>query len=122
MTTEHNTSIEPHSDERTWSALAHFAGILSFVGPLIVWVMYRDKSSVVTREAKESLNFQITVTLSAIVLYIVGGALALVAIGFVFIAIAPLVQLVGLIFAIIGGVRVNGGGSYRYPFAVRAVR
>ena len=110
------------ADTRTWSALAHFGGILSIVGPLIVWLMYRDRSTAVTREAKESLNFQIAVTLVAIVLYVLGGALALVAIGFIFIAIAPLVQLVGVVFAIIGGVRAHNTGAYRYPLTIRIIR
>lgn len=110
------------SDERTWSGLAHFGGILSFVGPLIVLLMYRDRSAAVSREAKESLNFQLTMTAVTVVLYVLGGALALVAFGLIFIAVAPLVQLAGVVFAIVGGVKTNSVGTFRYPLAIRLLR
>lgn len=110
------------SEEKTWTAIAHFSGLLSFVGPLIVWLMYRDKSDVVGREAKASLNFQITVALAATVLYVSGGVLTLVLVGVVLLMIAPLVQLAGAIMAIVGGIKVGQNGSFRYPCTIRFIR
>jgi len=110
------------SDEKTWVALSHFGGIFSFIGPLIVWLVYRERSARVGREAKEALNFQLTVALVATALYILGSVLALVVVGLVFIAIAPLVQIFGVVMAIVAGVKVGSSGTFRYPVTIRFIR
>jgi uncharacterized Tic20 family protein len=108
--------------ERRWMMLAHLGGLLSFVGPLIVWLVFRDRSDAVDREAKEALNAQITYAAAAVVLYIVGGVLAIVLVGFVFIIAASLVQLAAMVFAIVGALRTSASGGYRYPLTVRLVK
>jgi uncharacterized Tic20 family protein len=109
-------------EERRWIMFAHLGGLLSFVGPLIVWLIYRDRSDAVDREAKEALNAQITYAVAALALYIVGGLLAIVLVGVVFIIAASLVQLGGFILAIIAGVRANTTGRYRYPLTFRFIK
>lgn len=124
MTSEQSVSIAPLAaeEERRWIMLAHLGGLLSFVGPLIAWLIYRDRSDAVDREAKEALNAQITYAAAALVLYVVGGVLALVLIGFVFIIAASLVQLAAFVIAIIGAVRANTAGRYRYPLTFRFLK
>jgi uncharacterized protein len=65
-------------------------------------------------QAKESLNFQITVWLLGLVF----GVLALVLIGFVFLWILGLVNVV---LVIIAAIQVRDGKPYRYPFCLRLV-
>ena len=48
-----------------------------------------------------------------------GSILSLVFIG-VFISLAAWV--VSIIFSILGFMKVNAGGSYRYPFAIRLIK
>ena len=43
-------------------------------------------------------------------------------IGFLFYFLAFVVWVATVIFSILGGVKVNGGGSYRYPFAIRLIK
>src|SRR5437868_892271 len=61
-------------DDRTWGMLAHLSPLLagwlggfSFLGPLIVWLIYKDKSAFVADQAKEALNFHIAVMIVAVV-------------------------------------------------------
>lgn len=124
MTAEQSLSITPLTadEERRWIMLAHLGGLLSFVGPLIVWLIYRDRSDAVDREAKEALNAQITYAAAALALYVIGGILALVVIGFVIIIAASLVQLAAFIIAIVAGVRANTTGRYRYPLTFRFLK
>lgn len=124
MTAEQSLPVTPlnAADERRWIMLAHLGGLLSFIGPLIVWLIYRDRSDAVDREAKEALNAQITYAAAALALYVVGGVLALVLIGFVFIIAATIVQLAAFIVAIVAAVRANTSGTYRYPLTFRFIK
>jgi uncharacterized Tic20 family protein len=124
MTAEHPLPLAPltAADERRWIMLAHLGGLLSFIGPLIVWLVYRDRSDAVERESKEALNAQITYAAAALALYVLGGVLAIVLVGFVFLIAAMAVQLAALILAIVAAVRANSSGTYRYPLVVRLVK
>ena len=98
--------------------VAHLLGILtSFVGPLIIWLINKDKApnSFVVDQSKEALNFQITLLL----VYIVGIILSVIVIG---VFINMLAGLAGLILAIIAAVKANNGEAYRYPFAIRLIK
>lgn len=104
------------SDARLWASLAHFGGILfGFLPSLIIWLVYRERSSFVEGEAKEALNFQIT----ALIASVVAGALTVIIIGFL---LLPLVGIAVIVFSILGGLSANKGVAYRYPFALRLVK
>jgi len=96
--------------------LAHLGGIiLYFLSGLIVWLVYKDRDQFVGDQAKEALNFQLTLLIG----YLISIPLMFVAIGFV---TYPLIAIVGLVFSIIGGLAANKGEAYRYPFALRLVK
>jgi uncharacterized protein len=53
------------ADERSWAALAHLSALLNlftgFLGPVaafVVWLVYRERSSVVARHAMRSVIYQ----------------------------------------------------------------
>lgn len=87
----------------------------NLIGPLIVWLIKKDTMPFVDDQGKESLNFQITVTIAAIIC----GILVFVLIGI------PLLFAVGiaaLVLTIMAGIKANEGASYRYPFAIRLIK
>jgi len=45
---------QPTPDDRTWAMLAHLSPLvgLGFIGPLVVWLIYKDKSPFVADQAK----------------------------------------------------------------------
>ena len=104
-------------EERTWGMLAHLSAIIAhaiglpFVGPLIVWLIYKDKSAFVADQAKEALNFQIAVMIAVAVLLItcIGSPLIVV------------VAIAALIFEIMGAMEANKGIVYRYPYTIRLI-
>ncbi|MET0671998.1 MAG: DUF4870 domain-containing protein [Microbacterium pygmaeum] len=110
------------SEERTWTWMAHLSGLFAFVGPLVVWLVQKDKSPVVSREAKEALNFQITVAAITLAVFIAGTILSIAVIGLFVLMIAPLVPLYGVVFAIVAAVKSNQTGTFRYPLTVRLVK
>lgn len=113
-----------HGDRVTWSVLAHLSPlVLSFVGPLIVWLIYKDRDEVVRHHSLEALNFQISLmgaTLCAVVVAMLGIVLLPLALaGW----LATVVIGVGaLVFMIMAAVAAHRGEPYRYPVSVRLVR
>ena len=107
-------------DQRTLALIAHLLGIITwFVGPLIIWLISKDDSNkgFVTDQAKEALNFQITLTLA----YVVAFILTVVSLGLLFF-VPTLVWIANLVFCILGGLKANNGEAYRYPFALRLIK
>lgn len=109
-------------DERTWGMLAHLSALAGFVvpfgniiAPLVIWQIYKDRSMFVTEHAKESLNFQITMS----IVYIIGIILVFVLIG---IAILAIMGLVSLILFVIAAIKANNGEYYRYPLTIRFIK
>jgi uncharacterized Tic20 family protein len=118
------TPLAPDAEDR-WMPLAHLAGLLSFLGPLGVWIAFRHRSDVVEREAREALQAQATMAALAIVLHVVGATISvgpLAVVGGLVVLVAMLVQLAALVLAVVGGLRVGAQGAFRYPFAVRLMR
>ncbi|MDH3192976.1 MAG: DUF4870 domain-containing protein [Acidimicrobiia bacterium] len=105
-------------EERDWSMWAHFStlsvlvGIPGFIGPAVIWFMKKDESAVIAGQAKESLNFQI----SMFIYLVISAVLMLVLIGFV---LFPLVLIADIVLAVIAGVRAGEGVAYRYPMTIR---
>lgn len=110
------------AEDKQWASFAHFGGVLGILPSLIIWLIFKDRGAKTNVEGKEALNFQIGVTIVQIALYILGTILAFVLIGFLFYFLAFLVWVAMVIFSILGGVKVNGGGSYRYPVSIRLIK
>jgi uncharacterized Tic20 family protein len=109
---------ESSQEDRTIALLAHLSGVvLSFIVPLIVWLIHRDKPdhAFLSDQAKEALNFQITMAIA----FLACSVLTLIVIGAL---LAPLVWLFDLIFCILAGNMANEGVAYRYPLTLRLIR
>ncbi|MCP4773630.1 MAG: DUF4870 domain-containing protein [Planctomycetaceae bacterium] len=112
-------------DDRTLATLAHASGligmltvgILGFLGPLAIYLMYQDKSEFVARQAKEALNFQISLLLLSVAIVMLTLLSCGVTLPLVF--VAPVMQL---IFGIIAPLQVWSGKNYRYPLTLRLVK
>lgn len=108
---------ETTSDERTMAMLAHIGGILfGWLAPLIIWLIKKDQSAFVADQAKEALNFQITIFIAAMV----SGLLVLAF--FIGCFLLPVVLIGGIVFSIMAGIAANKGQAYRYPFALRLIK
>ncbi len=105
-------------EQRTMAMLAHVLGIFTgFIAALVIWLINKDKpdQAFVIDQAKESLNFQITMAIG----WVAASALTLVLIGFL---LYPVLLIVNLILCIMAGMKANEGVEYRYPFALRLIK
>lgn len=110
----------PTSDDRVLAMLSHLLAIIGGLGlfaPLIIWLIKKDdpNAAFVTENAKESLNFQITVIILAVICLV----LALVLIG---ILLLWALGIANLVLVIIASIRSNEGKIYRYPFNFRLIK
>ena len=116
------------AEDNQWASFAHLGGILSFIPSLIIWLVFKDRGAFTNQEAKEALNFQITVIIAEIALGIVGSILALALFIPTFGASSVLgglgwvAWLVGAIFSVIAFLKAKDGIAYRYPFAIRLIK
>ena len=108
-------------EERTWAGAAHWSALvaallggLSFLGPLLVLLIQGNKSPYVRRHAVESLNFQ----LSLLIYALVSAVLILVLVGLFLLVV---VGLMWLIFPILATIKAANGEEYRYPLTIRMV-
>ncbi|MDM7831555.1 DUF4870 domain-containing protein [Cellulomonas edaphi] len=104
-------------DERTWAIVAHLLPLIGvgFLAPLVIWLVFRGRGPYLEDQAKESLNFQLTLLIGAIVgailLIVVVGILVLIAVG-----------IASLVFAILAAVACSRYEWYRYPVSIRFVK
>lgn len=102
---------------------AHIGGIVGFLPSLIIWLVGKDRGPRTNVEAKEALNWQITITIIWVAVRIVASILGWIPfIGWIFSLVLFAIWVLNVIFSIMGGVRVNAGGSYRYPFNFRFIK
>ncbi len=111
------------ADDRQWASLAHLGGILSFLPSLIIWLVFKDRGRLTTTEAKEALNFQITLVIGYVAISVLSTILAIVTfgIGGLLSGLTGLLWVVGVIFSIVGFLKAKDGQNYRYPFALRLI-
>ena len=135
--TDHPTDATlPEAEDKLWATIAHIGGVLGILPSLIIFLALRRRGARTAVEAKEALNWQITFLVIWLVIEIlatiIGGIVVATsaslggnpvsALPILFELIPAAVWIVNIVFSILGGIAVNSGGSYRYPFAVRLVR
>ncbi len=115
---------QPGGDDRTIAVLAHLsplialilsAGMLSFLGPLIVWFVWRDRSPLIRNAAVSAFNFNVTVWIVSAIAWVCVFTLILIPLSIVLWAGAFIVQLV---LSIKGAMAASRGEVYRYPLQV----
>ncbi|MCT1544670.1 MULTISPECIES: DUF4870 domain-containing protein [Kocuria] len=118
----------PQDDEKTVAVLTHLSspiaaiisvGWLSFLGPLIVWFIYKDKSPFLRQAAAGAFNFNVSLWLLNLIGWICVFTVVLSPLGFLLIA-AYWIML--FVFHIIAAVKAGGGKAYRYPMQLPILR
>ncbi|HZF97885.1 MAG TPA: DUF4870 domain-containing protein [Pseudoxanthomonas sp.] len=111
----------PNAEERQWGLFAHLSALAGLViplgnvlGPLIIWQIKKDTLPFAADQAKEALNFNITMAIAAVI----GFVLILVLIGMV---LLPVIGLIWIVFTVLAAIKANNGEAYRYPFTLRLV-
>jgi len=112
---------ETTPDERNWAVLSHVLALVAslfvlgqVLVPLGIWLWKKDESPFIEQNARESLNFQMSMT----IYFVVAFLLAYLLIGFLLLAILAAVELVCVLLA---AVQARRGEIFRYPFSLRLI-
>ena len=108
----------PTSDERTIGILSHILAIvpgIGILGPLIIWLVKKDQSQFIDANAKESLNFQLTVIIACII----SSILIAVVIGILLLCV---VGVLDIVLVIVASVKASENKIYRYPVNLRLIK
>ena len=112
---------EVPKEERNWAMLSHLSTFIGWVfpfgnllAPLIMWQIKKDEMPFGSSQAKECLNFQLSM-----MLYALGGLLLF----FFIIGIPILIALAiaDIVFTVIAALKANDGIAYRYPMTIRFI-
>lgn len=108
--------VSPSGNDKIWTMLAHLSVLfgLGIVLPLVVYLAMRQESAYVAANAKEALNFHLS-----LVIYVV----ACIPLMFILIGVplAIAISLGALVLAIVAAVKASDGQIYRYPLTLRLV-
>ena len=103
------------NDDKNIAVLTHLGGIFfSFLPGLIVWLLKKNDNAFIGDQAREALNFQITVLIA----YMLAWLLAFVLIGFL---LLPLIYVGNILLCVIAAVKISKGEDYRYPLSLRLI-
>jgi len=116
-------STEEDKQARIWGMLCHLTALLGMIGiplgnvlgPLIIWLVKKNTYPFVNEQGRESLNFQLSMTIYAIA----AALLIFVKIGM---PLLLLVAGINFILIIIASIRAFNGETYTYPLAIRLIR
>ncbi len=115
-------ALVPTQDEKTMAMLCHLLGLLTgFVGPLILWLVKKDESRFVDHHGKESLNFQITITILVLGLTIIAVILSFVFIGILLFPLIFVVVILAIVAEIMTCLSASRGEWSRYPGCIRLI-
>ena len=140
---------------RIWGMSCHLAALALFalpfgsiLGPLIVWLIQKDKHPFIMEQGKEAVNFQISMVIYTILLTLLPTLILSILLCFclliaassnlslylvsnfqiLFLIIASiqivfvLLTIFELIIIIFAAIRTYNGQSYRYPFNLRFLK
>lgn len=113
------------AEDNQWASFAHLGGILWILPPLIIWLVFKDRGAHTNAEGKESLNFQITVTIAHIAIMILNSILTFATLGLwgLFGGLLTFaLWVVTIIFCVQGFLKAKDGAAYRYPFNIRLIK
>ena len=116
---------ELRSEERNWGMLSHLLSLLGYVvifghcvPPLIIYLTKRGESDFVAGEARESLNFQLTL----LVVFLL--SLPLICLVFPIPLLLLLWVVMGVaqfVLPIVAAIKASDGVPFRYPLILRLV-
>ena len=100
-------------DEKSFVGLMHASQFLSaFIAPLVMWLFFKEKSSLVDEAGKDILNFQISLTIYSFVLCITCVGIVLL----------PFLGIAVTVFIIIAIIKTLNGEKWFYPLTLKFLK
>ncbi len=101
-------ATETSQDARNMALLCHLLGAVGFFGPLVIWLIERDKHRYVDEQGREAMNYQISlmIYLAALGVTVIGAFLI------------PALMIVHIILIAMASMKATRGKPWHYPIAI----
>ena len=119
------------SDETTWSTVTHlswlagtFVGV-PLLGPLVLFLVLRERGPFVRHHTAEALNLHLSLLVYGVAVAVLGGLLTVLTFGVaapVWALAGVVLVLGGAVLSVLAGIAASRGQWYRYPLTIRFVR
>jgi uncharacterized Tic20 family protein len=117
-------------ETKVWALATHLSALLvcvlpipivgSIVIPLVIWLIKKDESPFLDQHGRESLNFQISCWIYAVIIFIVCFILSFIVIGiFLFFILPPALIIFWIVCIIMASVKAYNGEMFIYPATIR---
>lgn len=115
------------SDDKTFAILAALSipvgllvslGWLGFAGPLIIWLIYRDRSPFVRTAAARAFNFQLGMTIASIIAWLLLFTVILIPVSII---IWVAVFILSLYYPIRATIEASNYRLFSYPFSLSVI-
>jgi len=106
------------NEQRTFSLCSYlvpFVTSTNFIAPLIIWLLKKGEDEYVEKHAKESLNFQISFAIYAVIAWLS----CFVVVG---VLLVPAVIIAYMVFSIVASVKAYKGEDYKIPLCIRFIK
>jgi uncharacterized protein len=118
--------MNPTNEEKLWAALSQILGLAGWglavgqlLAPLIIYLVKKDRSAFITDHARESLNFQISVLIYAVVLT---ASIFTIILAFPAILALWALGIFDLVMVVVATIKAASGETWRYPLCIRLVK
>jgi len=111
-------------EDKTWGILAHASALLGIVGmglgaiigPLIIYLIAKDKSEHARENAKHALNFQFSMLILFAIMLVVALLVPVLVIGIILLAVFDFIMV------IIAAIKASQGKIYSYPLEIKILK
>lgn len=122
-------------DDRSYAMLLHLSALgglvigMFFLGPLILWLVRKDRSPFVDAEGRGAVNFHLSMLLYAVAAGVLAMVITIATLGLGLLLLMPLLFVgvfawivLSVVFPIVAAVKANQGLPSRYPLSIRFIR
>lgn len=112
------------SEEQGWGVGLHLGGFVAWlVAPLVIWLVLRERSRLIDQHGKAVVNWNITVGIFMVALFVLAVAALFteIVLYFVVFGVMFILGLLIIIAGIFGAVAAYRGREFRYPLSIRFI-
>ncbi len=109
------------SEEKAWAMMAHLSlFIFGIIAPIIIFYSFRKKSVFIADQAKEAINFQISYSVYAVILFFM--AIFMYKLILFFLIAAICMGLFATVLMVLATIGSFNGVTFHYPFTLSLVK
>jgi uncharacterized Tic20 family protein len=116
-----------YDTEKFWAMLVHLSALSGFIsgigfvlGPVLIWMIQKERFPGITPHFKEVINFQISLAIYCVLLVL----LSIVTLGLGALIAGPLLGVIAvldMVFPILAAIKASEEEPYRYPMTIRLI-